>query len=108
MTEFRDDVTKTWMRSFKNYEEDGFSAVSWVEYLEEMIDTDEVFIKTRMVAPQAYILGNQTLLDELKARNDPSGSRIRIELMQKLGTTFIVLISLATSSLTFKICNRAP
>ena len=107
MSEFRDDVTKTWMRSFKNYDEDGFSAVSWVDYLEEMIDTDEVFIKTRMVAPKAYILGNQTLLGELKARNDPSGSRIRIELMQKLGIYFFVLFCLAMRSLSFSSCNRA-
>jgi hypothetical protein len=86
MTEFRDDVTKNFMRSFKNYDKDGFSVVTWLDYLESMIDMDPVMMKTRMVAPKAFIIGNATLLDELRARNDPSGSRIRIELSHKIGT----------------------
>ena len=73
------------MCAFKNFATDGFTKVSWMEYMEGMIDMGPVYIKTRMPAPKAFIIGNQTLLDELKARNDTKGSRIRIELSNKLG-----------------------
>jgi hypothetical protein len=86
MAEFRDDSTKNWMRSFKNYEENGFGAMTWADYLEAMIDTDPIVVKIRMEAPKAFLIGNQTLLNDLKTRNDPTGSRIRIELSQKIRT----------------------
>lgn len=115
MAEFRDDAGKNYINSFKNVGVDGFANTTWQCYVEDMICTDPFLVHIRMSPPKAYLIGrsswstktnathycslynlcifkgNETLLNMLKARNDPMGSRIRLQLTQKLGTFFALL-----------------
>ena len=64
-----------------NFEEDEFQTVSFRDYIISMIDLDPFYVKIRLEPMKAFLIGNETLLNMVRAR---AGEKIVIELSEKI------------------------